>query len=208
MPLGKEKKPILEQVILNLRKAGVKDFIITVSHLGYQIKNYFGDGKRFGVKIEYAEEKKPLGTAGCLVPLKEKVGNETFLLVAGDNLTSMNMKKFIQAHKKNAKKGAILTIALAEASLPVEYGVVETKDSIVTGFKEKPTLKYNVATLIMCLEPAIFKYIPKGFSNITDHVFPRLLASREKIYGHKFKDFWADIGKLEEYNKMNSELHL
>src|SRR4030042_5840521 len=93
-----KERPILEHILLYLKNYGITDIIITISHLGYQIRNYFGDGKELGVNIEYFEEKEPLGTAGCLLPFRDQL-NETFLVLGGDNITARKLDEFMQLHK-------------------------------------------------------------------------------------------------------------
>ncbi len=195
-------RPMLEHIITHLKRYGIKDFIITVGYLGYQIKNYFGDGSEIGVKIEYAEEKEPRGTAGCLIPLKEKL-KDTFILHAGDNITTLDFSKFLEYHKE--KKG-IITLAVTEIEIPIEYGVVEFDENMVmTAFKEKPVIRKYISSLIMAVEPKIFEYIPEnGFANISDHVFPELLKHGEKIVVYPFQDFWMDVGRPDDYTKVNS----
>ncbi len=195
-------RPMLEHIITHLKRHGITEFIITVGYLGYQIKNYFRDGSELGVKIEYAEEKEPLGTAGCLVPLKDKL-NETFILHAGDNITTLDFSKFLEYHKE---KGGIITVAVTEMEIPIEYGVVEFGDDmVITAFKEKPVIRKYITALIMAVEPRIFEYIPEeGFANISDHVFPKLLKAGEKIVAYPFQDFWLDVGRPDDYNKVNS----
>jgi len=196
-----KERPILEHVILYLKKYGITDLIITISHLGYQIKNYFGDGKEFGVNIEYFEEKEPLGTAGCLLPFRNKL-TETFLVMGGDNITTLNLAEFIKFHRE--KKG-LATIAVFEFEERTKWGIYEMNDDhSVSRFLEKPLFRHNAGTMIFLLEPGIFKYIPssQGVVNLTDHVIPRVLQSNEKIFGFKFSDFWLDIGSMDDYNKI------
>ena len=195
------QRPMLEHIIMHLKNHGIKDFILTVGYLGYQIKNYFRDGRDLGVNIEYAEEKEPLGTAGCLLPLKDKL-KDTFLLYGGDNLTTMNISEFLKFHKE---EGGIVTIALSEIEIPIEYGVVEFDENhVIKSFKEKPKLRFNTVTMIMAVEPRIFEYIEPGFSNITDHVIPRLIRAGEKVVAYPSRDFWLDVGRPDDYSKANS----
>ncbi len=200
------EKPMMEHIILHMKSHGITEFIISVGYLGYQIKNYFKDGAEWGVKIEYSEEDTPLGTAGCLNPIKSKL-TETFLLIGGDNLTNINFTKFIEFHKSH--KG-IVSVALFELRQKVEYGVYSIdKDKKITKFEEKPSFKYNAGTMIFCLEPEIFDFIPETDSknpkpiNITDHILPKLIESNKSIYGFPFCDYWIDIGRLSDYDEVN-----
>jgi mannose-1-phosphate guanylyltransferase/phosphomannomutase len=196
-----KERPILEHIILYLKNYGITDIIITLSHLGYQIRNYFGDGKELGVHIEYFEEKEPLGTAGCLIPFKDHL-KETFLVLGGDNITALKLDEFMKFHKE--KKG-IATIAIFEFEEKTKWGIYELNhDCSISRFLEKPVFRHNAGTMIFCLEPEIFKYIPAGhgIANLTDHVIPRLLQSGEKMFGFRFSDFWLDIGSMDDYSKI------
>jgi NDP-sugar pyrophosphorylase family protein len=196
-------RPILEHVIKNLNKHGINDLIISIGYLGYQIKNYFGDGSGFGTNIEYVEEERPLGTAGCLNLLRDKL-KETFLLYGGDNLTNLDIKDFIRFHKE---KGGILTVALFEFNEKTKWGIYNlNSDSSIKEFLEKPTFTHNAGTMIFCVEPRIFDYIPqdKGVVNITDHIIPKLLEKGERIFGYPFKGEWIDIGSIDDYENANS----
>lgn len=203
LPVG--QKPLLENVILYLKEHGITEFIISVGYLGYQIKNYFGDGEKLGVKIDYVEEKVPLGTAGCLNLIRDRL-TETFILMGADNLTTLDLTKFIKFHKEH--KG-VATAALFEYSRKVEFGIYElNEDSSVSKFSEKPTFKHYAGTMIFCIEPSIFEFIPKTekpkLLNLTDHIIPKLLESGKKVFGYPFRDYWVDVGRLEEYNKMHN----
>lgn len=200
------EKPMMEHIILHMKSHGITEFIISVGYLGYQIKNYFKDGKEFGVNIEYIDEEIPLGTAGCLNPIKDRL-NETFLLIGGDNLTNLNFTKFTEFHKR---QGGIASVALFELRQKVEYGVYSIDDNKqITKFEEKPEFKFNAGTMIFCLEPEIFNFIPENdkdnpeIINITDHILPKLIASKKQIYGYPFCDYWIDVGRLSDYDKVN-----
>ncbi|MBW6461686.1 MAG: nucleotidyltransferase family protein [DPANN group archaeon] len=200
------EKPMMEHIILHMKNHGITEFIISVGYLGYQIKNYFNDGSELGVKIEYITEETPLGTAGCLNLIKDKL-TETFLLIGGDNLTNLNFTKFTEFHKKH---DGILSVALFELRQKVEYGVYSLdEDKKITKFEEKPEFKFNAGTMIFCLEPEIFNFIPEINKdhqepiNITDHILPKLIESKKHIYGYPFCDYWIDVGRLSDYDKVN-----
>ncbi len=193
-----QQRPIMEHVILHLKRHEVKDFIVTVGHLGYQIKNYFGDGDELGIDIKYLEEDKPQGTAGCLVPLKKEL-KDTFLVMAGDNLTNLDFQKFVQFHRD---KQALASIVLTKIEVPIEYGIVETEQHIIKGFKEKPTYKFDMSTMIYALEPQVFDYIKPG-DDFAKDIFPQLLEDDKRVCGYKFDGFWSDVGRHEDLRKVN-----
>ncbi len=198
------KRPILQFVIGNLSSSGIKDLILTVGYLKEQIIEYFGDGKRFGVKITYSEEEEEMNTAGSILPSKGAI-DSTFVVVMGDHLSMADLDKMVRHHKK---KGAIATIGLKEQGLPLEYGVAETDDAgFVTGFKEKPILRNYVNTAIYVFEPEIYKFIaPKD--DFAKNVFPKLLDAGEKINTYAISEYWLDIGRINDYERLDQTLSI
>ncbi len=195
-------KPILEYVLLNLKRAGVKDFILTVGYLKEQIMDYFKDGSQWGINIEYSVETEKLNTAGSVLQTKDKI-NDTFIVAMGDHVTSIDMRAFYEYHKK---QGGIASIALKMRGTPVEYGIVEVNDdNSVAQFREKPILTNLVNAGIYVFEPEIFNYI-KPKEDFAKDVFPRLLKEGKKIYGYKFSEYWMDVGRVHDYEMMNSIL--
>ncbi len=204
LPIGEEEKPILYYVIKNLKRNGLTDYIITAGYMHEKIEEYFGDGKKFGVKIEYVIEKEKMNTAGSILPLKDKV-NETFVVVMGDHITNINLKEMIEQHKKS---GCIATIALLKGKIPIEYGVAKVENGCIVEFKEKPLIENLYNTAIYVFEPEIFNYI-KEKEDFAKDVFPRLLKAKEKINAYIFeKEVWYDIGRVVDYERLNKELKM
>lgn len=196
------QKPMLEHIIESLAEQGFKDIYITVGYLGYQIKNYFGNGSRWGVNIKYAEEDKPLGNAGSLNAIKKELENETFLVIAGDNLSNINYNRFLDYHKE---KGGAATIALIENETKIEFGLadLDEKSGEIMKFIEKPTLKHFAATMIYALEPEVLEHIEEG-KDFAKDVFPALLEEGKKIYGYVHRDYWMDVGRIKDYQLANN----
>ena len=204
LPMGAEKKPILYYVVKNLKRNGLADYIITAGYMSERIEEYFGDGSKFGVKIEYSIETEKLNTAGSIFPLKDRVDG-TFVVVMGDHITNIDLKEMVEQHKKS---GCIATIALLKGGFPLEYGIAEVDDkNHVVKFREKPMIEnlYNVA--IYVFEPKIFDYI-KEKDDFARNVFPRMLEKKEKINAYVFKKIWHDIGRVVDYEKLNKELDM
>ncbi|MFH1432693.1 MAG: nucleotidyltransferase family protein [archaeon] len=199
------ERPMLEHIILYLKRYGITDIYLTIGYLGYQIKTYFNDGKDLGVNIKYIEEKKPLGTAGCLNLIKD-VLDDTFILIGGDNLTTLDLAKFIDFHKKSKSVG---TVALFKLENKLEYGIYKlNEDSSVNEFLEKPVFVHLAGTMIFVLEPEIFKFIPENEDqsviNLTDDVIPKVLASGSRFSGYPFDGYWVDVGRLSDYEAAHS----
>ena len=135
LPLG--ERPILEHLIEWSRKNGIKSIVLCVSYLRKTIENYFEDGKRFGVQIEYAVAIKPLATAGQL-KTAEKFLDETFVCMYGDSIYGFNLKNMIKQHKQ---KKSFVTMSLHEYKTNLPYGVIETtKNNKITAWNEKPEM--------------------------------------------------------------------
>ncbi|MCI0503275.1 nucleotidyltransferase family protein [Candidatus Micrarchaeota archaeon] len=189
-------KPILQYVLENLKRAGLKDIVLTVGYKHEAITSHFGDGSRFGMKIEYSVEKEKLNTAGSIARYRGKV-KETFAVVMGDHLTDIDMADMHKSHKKS---GAIATIALYHAKTPLEYGVAKVEGGKVVGFAEKPLLEHDYNTAIYFFEPEIFDYIREK-EDFSKDVFPRLLAANKAINAYLFDGVWFDIGRVSDYER-------
>src|SRR3990170_2510407 len=156
MPIG--DYPILEVVVRQLVYYGFGHITMAVSHQAELIQAFFGNGEKWGVKIDYSLEDKPLSTMGPLKLIKDLP--EDFLVMNGDILTDLNFKEFFECH--TARKN-IFTISSYEREVRTEYGILETdgKEQLI-GFKEKPILRYNVSMGIYMANRKVLKYIPEG----------------------------------------------
>lgn len=199
LPIG--GKPILQYGLELLKKHGIREIAINLFHLPDKITDYFGDGRKFGVKIKYLYEKKLSGTAGPVKKLENFWGKQ-FLVFYGDNLTNVDLTRLINYHRK---KGGTATLALYPTNEPWLKGIVELNNRRqIIKFIEKPQkreTKSNLANAgIYILEKKIVKYIPKKqFSDFGFDIFPKLLAAGKKIYGWKYDGYILDMGTLETY---------
>ena len=189
-------KPILQYALENLKRAGIREIVITAGYKHEQITSYFGDGSRLGLKIEYSIEKEKMNTAGSILHHRGKV-KETFAVVMGDHLTDLDMADMLRSHKRS---GAVATIALYHQKQPLEFGVADLKDGRVVGFREKPMLEHHFNTAIYIFEPEIFDSIREK-EDFAKDVFPRLLASGKQINGYVFEGVWYDIGRISDYER-------
>ena len=201
MPVG--DKPILEIIIEQLKNYGLTDIIISVGYLGELITNYFGNGQRFGANISYIKEDRPLGTAGGLSLLNCEL-KDTFLMVNGDTLTSLNFSEFITYHKQ---RQAIATIALKNRSTYVDFGVIELdKTDSIEKYIEKPTFNHLVSMGVYAFEPRVLQYLNPG-ERVDLPDFIKLMISKDEIVkGYTFDGYWLDIGRPDDYEKANSEI--
>lgn len=197
-------RPVLEYVVRNLVKNKVKKAYFAVGYLGDKIEEYFKDGKDFGIDIEYYYEEKPLNTAGALVEFKSKVKSD-FFIVSGDHLTSWNLREMGKHH---LSKGAKVTIGFIRKRVALDYGIAEIENGFVKRFKEKPMEEYLINTGIYVMNKEAYEYVEVG-KDLSKDVFPRMLAKDEKISAFiDDKEFWIDIGRVHDYERMNEQLSI
>jgi len=134
LPIG--DKPLLEHIIGQLQRVGIRRVNLTTHYLGTVISHYFGDGKDFGVDIQYVEEEQPLGTAGALSLLDDQ--DEPLLVINGDILTKVDFRAMLGFHQEHQ---ADMTVAVREHEFQIPYGVVETDGVKVTKIVEKPNIR-------------------------------------------------------------------
>ncbi len=193
MPLGEE--PILEIVIQQLVKSGFKNIILAVNHQAEIIKAVIGNGKRFGAKITYSLESKPLSTMGPLKLMKSLP--ENFLVMNGDILTDLNFKNLFEFHQ--AQKN-LFTISGYNREHKLDYGVLyQDKKGYLTGFEEKPLQAYSVSMGIYILSKKVLSFIPKDKAFGFDHLMYQLLAEKQKVQVKPHTGLWLDIGRPDDY---------
>ena len=200
LPLG--EKPLLEHLIDWLKLNKVDEIILCVSYLRKTIEDYFEDGARFGVKIEYAVADRPLATAGQLKTAETFV-DDTFVCVYGDSIFNFDLKKMISQHKS---KKSFITMSLHEYKTNLKYGVIETnKSGKVTAWNEKPEIKANINIGCYVMEPEIFSYIPQTKPYGMDDVIKKALAKKKDVGSFITKNGFIDIGDKASYKKAYQE---
>lgn len=192
-PVG--EVPIVEILIRQLSKAGIKDIILAVGYQAEIIKMILGDGRQFGVKISYSEEKKPLGTAAPLKKIKKL--DDNFLVLNGDLLTDLPFKKFATAHLKN---DTLATVAIYKRSVKVDFGVVTASRGKITEYLEKPVLDYAVSMGIYAFNKEVLKYIPARKFDFPDLV-NKLIKINLNPAVYRFKGRWLDVGRPDDWEK-------
>lgn len=193
MPIG--DMPILEILLRQMKRAGVDEVILTVGHLAKLMRAFFQDGEEYGLPIRYSYEEQPLGTAG---PLALVTGlDDTFLVMNGDVLTTLDLRKLIEFHRA---EGGIATIAMHRRQVKIDLGVIERNDSNdITGYIEKPTYDFHVSMGIYVFEPQVLKYIPRDTYFDFPELVLRLLAQKERVVGYPFDGYWQDLGRADDY---------
>lgn len=202
-------RPIMEHVLLLLRRHGFTETVVTVQFLAALIRNYFGDGEELGMQLQYATEETPLGTAGSVKNAEAELRDGPFLVISGDALTDIDLTAMVQFHQK---QGALVTVALKRMPNPLEFGIVITDDDgRIDRFLEKPTwgqvFSDTVNTGIYIMQPEIFDHIAEGeIVDFSSHVFPALLKAGAPLYGYIADGYWEDVGTQESYLRVQADV--
>ncbi len=206
LPLVNE--PMMEHIVRLLQQHGFDEIVVTVAFMANHIRTYFGDGSDFGVRMVYATEETPLGTAGSVRNAMDEL-DERFLVISGDVLTDIDLSAIVKSHDENR---ALATIGLVRVENPLEFGIVITRDDgSIERFLEKPSwgqvFSDTINAGIFVLEPEIFDHIPADRSvDFSSEVFPALLEQELPIFGAIGEGYWEDVGTLEAYLRVHKDI--
>jgi mannose-1-phosphate guanylyltransferase/phosphomannomutase len=207
LPMG--DKPLLEHQINHLKKFGFGEIYINLHYFPDVIKNYFGNGKKFGVKIIYLYEPKILGTSGALTNFKKYL-EETFIVLYGDIFTTLNFRKFLEFHQKKKSQATLL---IHKTDHPEDSDLVAIdQDNRIYKFyispHKKPVKDTNLSSAgIYILEPEVLRYLPKKIpSDFVEDFFPILLAKNFRMYGYNSFEYSKDVGTPERYSRVKEDV--
>ena len=201
--------PILYHQMMNLKKNGITDITVIIGHLGNVIKDYFGDGKQFGLNISYVEEdpQKPLGTAGSLYFLKDKL-KENFVFLLADVFIDIDFEKMEQYHIAN---NADVTLLTHPNGHPFDSDLVVEEGGVVKAFdyKSNDRTTYNYKNLVnagvMIFSPSVFKYLTelRKYNYEKDIIVP--LINEGKVVSYKSSEYAKDMGTPERYRRVQED---
>ena len=203
-------RPFLEHTIALLKQGGVSEVILALGYLPGAIQGYFGDGSRAGVRLVYAVEDEPLGTAGAVKNAEPHIGS-TVVILNGDIFTELDIAEMLAFHRR---REAVVTIALTWVENPSAFGVVEVDgDSRVRRFIEKPSPDQVTSNWINAgvyiLEPEVLSHVPAGSHHMFEKgLFPHLIELGEPVYGYPYRGYWLDMGTMDNYLRLNRDLLL
>jgi len=199
LPVG--DRPLMERIIEQFRRAGIRRVNVTTHYQPEKIKDYFGDGQAFGVDISYVAEDRPLGTAGAL-GLMEASG-EPLLVVNGDILTRVDFRAMLDFHREHK---ADLTVAVRPYDVQVPYGVMDCDGAFVQQVREKPQLTFMINAGIYLLEPSVRQYIPSGERFDMTDLIMRLINEQRPVVSFPIREYWLDIGKHDDYAQAQQDV--
>jgi len=200
--------PMMEHVVHLLRKNGFTDLVSLLFFQAEEIRNHFGDGRKFGVKMEYLQPTEDYGTAGA-VRFAESFIDETVLVISGDVLTDFNLKEAVDWHQT---KKSDATILLSRVENPLPYGIVIIdEESRIVRFLEKPSwgemFSDTINTGVYILEPHTVRLIPpKSNFDFSQNLYPLMLSREMGLYGRIMNGYWKDVGNIDEYGRAHNDL--
>ena len=198
LPLG--ERPLLEHVVEQLSKAGVRRMNITTHHKGEVIEEHFGNGEDFGVDIRYVREDRPLGTAGALGMMCES--SEPLLVLNGDIFTRVDFRAMVDFHMENQ---AAMTIAVRDYEVEVPFGVIETSGIDVVAITEKPSVRRLINAGIYLVDPSVCRFVPNGQAYDMPQLIEQIIENHGKVVSFHIREYWQDIGQLEDYEKARAD---
>ena len=204
VPIGEEHS-IMEIVLSQLAWSGFSRVTLAIGHLGELIRSYVGDGSRWGVQVDYGmPEEMPLGTMGPVLRVLDRLP-EDFLVMNGDVLTDLDYADLMRRH---TQEGSPLTVATFQRQQRIDYGVLTTRDGRVVEFAEKPTIDYRVSMgIYVCSKQALTGYTP-GLPFGFDELVLDMLSRGTLPVEYAFDGYWFDIGRPDEYDRVNAEFGL
>ena len=197
-------RPILEILLLQLRKHNIRDIILVVGHMAEQIRQSIGNGRQFDLNINYFEESTPLGTCGALADILHALGPD-FILANGDLLTDLDISKMVEAH---AQRGAEATVGSFCLTEPIPYGVLNINpDFSIRAYDEKPQRTVEVSMGIYVLNTeAIRPFLKKGVPFDMPELISGMIETGNAVFAFNETHFWMDIGTPSDYSRANDYL--
>ncbi|NLD92308.1 MAG: NTP transferase domain-containing protein [Fibrobacter sp.] len=201
VPVG--DRAVLEILLENLRMYGVTNITMCVNHYAELIKAYFGDGSRYGMKIDYSLEDKPLSTVAPIKLLKDLP--ENFLVMNGDLLTELDFAEFFNFHLQNE---GLLTVATYNRTVSVDFGVIDIDpdNNKATGFREKPNYNFNVSMGVYAFNRQLLDYVPENHPFGFDNLMHKMLGLQMMVNIYSYSGYWLDIGRPADYEKANTDI--
>lgn len=199
MPIG--EYPILEVVVRQLAAHKFDRVTMAVNHQAELIKAFFGDGSKWGLRIDYSLEDEPLGTMGPLRLIPDLPDH--FLVMNGDVLTDLDFTAFHQEHTESDR---LFTISSHQREHKVDYGVLMTNgDGTLQGFQEKPVTRYEVSMGIYMVSRKVLSYVPPRGPFGFDDLMRDLLVAKQPVRVRRFDGYWLDIGRVDDYQQAIDE---
>lgn len=198
-------KPMLEHLINQFVSHGFHNFYISTHYMPEIIRNHFGDGRQWGVSIQYVHEDNPLGTGGALGLLPKNLPDLPLIMMNGDVLTKLSYTQLLRHHEK---QGFDATVCVRENEYRVPFGVIETDQQLITNMVEKPTYRYKINTGIYVLSPEVVASVQVDQPIDMPTLLEQHRAQNKRIGTFTCYDYWLDIGQMKDYQKAQRDIEV
>ncbi len=195
-------KPILETILEGFVEQGFNKFFLAVNYRAEMVRAHFGNGSRWGVEIDYLSEASPLGTAGALSLLPTRP-SAPLLVMNADLLTRVGFGHMLDFHRVHASAA---TMGVREYDFQVPFGVVKIRDQSIISIEEKPTHRFFVNAGIYVLSPETLELVPRGRHFDMPALFESLIAAGRETAVFPIREYWIDIGRMDDFEKAADEL--
>ena len=193
VPVG--EIPILEILLRQLRRDGLADILLAVGHMEHLVRAYFGNGRKWRLRLEYFHEERPLGTVGVLGMLRW--AREPVLVINGDILTNLSFKQLVKTHQRGQ---SLITLVVCQREVPIDFGVVELDaQGDICRYREKPRNRHLVSTGIVVVSPGARRLIRRGEALNLPDLVGRAISRGERVKALVSRAFWLDIGRPNDY---------
>ena len=192
-------KPMLEHIIERAKAEGFSRFVVAVHYLGHMIEDYFGNGHKFGVQVDYLREDKPLGTAGALALLAPRP-DQAFLVTNGDVITDIRYGELLDFHNRHAA-AATMSVRVHEWQHP--FGVVRMDGVDIVGFEEKPVARTHINAGVYALSTAALDCLSPNTACDMPSLFEQLQARGARTVAYPMHEPWLDVGRPEDLQFAN-----
>ena len=199
LPIG--EKSVLEIQIERLSQFGFKDIFLATNYKSDYIERFFGDGSEFGVNLSISKEEKPLGTAGPLMLLKDKL-DAPFVVMNGDILSLVDFGKL---YDFAVSQESLLTLTIKKEIMPFDFGNIFFEGELVTGIEEKPDIIMYILAGIYVMKPDIFRFFPEDTFFGMDMLIKGMLAEEMPVSKYELREYWLDIGRMDDYYTAQQE---
>ncbi len=196
-------KPMLEHIIEKAKLDGFEHFILAIHYLGHMIEEYFGDGSRWNVKIDYLREQYPLGTAGAIGLLWPRP-EMPFVVTNGDVLTDIRYSELLDFHTRH---DAMATMAVRVHEWQHPFGVVQTRGVDIVGFEEKPIARTHINAGVYVLSPDSLDMLNPDEHCDMPMLFERAQARAQRTVAYPMHELWMDVGKPEDLERAQGWTH-
>lgn len=196
-------KPILEQILLSFVEAGFHRFFISTHYMPEVIRDYFGNGEKWGVNIQYVHEEEPLGTGGALGLLPHDEIDLPLFMMNGDLLTSLNLHSFLEFHESH---DGLATMCVREYEHQVPYGVVTSEGTQIKSMEEKPVHRFFVNAGIYLLDPVLVKSVKPGVCLDMPALLEQQIEVGKTVNMFPIHEYWLDIGRMDDFHRAQSEV--